>query len=216
MHLLKFENLRRKGEENYIISVFHYKFAVLKNTEIPQYFIRNMNGNGRIIWLFGRPGSGKTTTAFELGENFKKLGKQIITLDGDEFRIGINKDLGYSPEERQENIRRAVEVAKLLASKGFLVLCSFITPTNKVREFVFELCENFDIEMFYLNATVEACMNRDVKGNYKKAMSGEIKYFTGISAPFEEPSSSIKCSIIDTSNLHLQEAVGQLIKMIVV
>jgi adenylyl-sulfate kinase len=175
----------------------------------------NSDMKGRIIWLFGRPGSGKTTTAIELCEILKKIGHQIITLDGDEFRKGINKDLGYSIEDRQENIRRATEVAKLLASKGFWVICSFITPTNQLREFVLEICENIDIEMFYLDATVDTCINRDVKGNYRKALSGEIKCFTGISAPFEEPSSAIECSTIDTSNLPIQRAVEHLLQLIV-
>lgn len=172
------------------------------------------NGSGRIIWLFGRPASGKTTTALELGEVLRGMGNPIITLDGDELRKGINKDLGYSFEERQENIRRAAEVAKLLASKGFWVICSFITPTNQLRELVFEICENIDVKMFYLNATVDNCMNRDVKGNYQKALSGELKYFTGISAPFEEPSDRIQCNKVDTSNSSIQEIVVQLKRMI--
>lgn len=176
----------------------------------------NTNCSGRVIWLFGRPCAGKTTVALELGEVLKKMGHQTITLDGDEFRKGINKDLGYSIEDRQENIRRAAEVAKLLASKGFWVICSFITPNNELRELVFKIGEDIDIDMFYLNATVDVCINRDVKGNYRKALSGEIKYFTGISAPFEEPSCMITYSTIDTSNLPIHEAVKQLMEMILV
>ena len=138
----------------------------------------------------------------------------VISLDGDELRNGINRDLGYSIEDREENIRRSAEIAKLLASKGVMVLCSFITPTNTLRKLVLDICKNFETQMIYVNASLKVCIDRDVKGHYKKALNGEIKYFTGIDSPFDDPEGVIDYKMIESSDCNIDDSVDQLVKLI--
>ena len=172
------------------------------------------NGKGRIFWLFGRPSSGKTTIAQRTYNTLKNMNVQIVTLDGDELRYGINKDLGYSIEDREENLRRSAEIARLFASKGFLVLCSFITPTNSLRKLVLDVCNDLETQMVYVNAALDVCIARDVKGHYRKALNGEIKNFTGIDSPFDDPAVIIDYKIIETSDFVINDAVDQLVKLI--
>lgn len=141
---------------------------------------------GKIIWFYGRPSSGKTTLARCIYNEWMDLNMPCMTLDGDELRAGLNKDLGFSPDNRQENFRRAAELAKLFSQKGYYVVCSFITPTEKDREFLRSLTLGYDFRLIYVHASLQTCVNRDVKGLYKKALAGEIENFTGISAPFDE------------------------------
>ncbi|WP_306061389.1 adenylyl-sulfate kinase [Natronococcus wangiae] len=135
--------------------------------------------SGETIWLFGLPCSGKTTLAKGL------IGPRTVHLDGDYLRDTLNSDLGFSKEDRTENLRRAAGVAQALNEQGFDVVASFITPYRSQRELIAEKIEN--VSFVHVNAPVEVCEERDVKGMYEQARKGKIKGFTGIDAPFEEP-----------------------------
>ena len=142
------------------------------------------------IWMSGLSGSGKSTIANQLEHTLNSLGYHTYILDGDNTRLGLNKGLGFSEEDRIENIRRVAEVAKILNDAGLIVICSFISPFEKNRTQAKEIIgENF-IEVF-IDADLETCEIRDPKGLYKKARTGEIKDFTGISSPFESPTNAI-------------------------
>lgn len=163
-------------------NIIPHKFSISK-------FDRNkLNGhNSFVIWFTGLSGSGKSTIANAL--EIQLFQRRILTfsLDGDNIRKGINKDLGFSVEDRSENIRRIAEVAKLFVDSGIIVLASFITPLQKDRQLAKEIIgkENF-VEIF-INTSLEECERRDVKGLYRKARAGEIKDFTGVGSPYETP-----------------------------
>ena len=146
-----------------------------------------LNQNARVIWLTGLSSSGKTTIAGNIEMELNKRGFLTQILDGDNVRTGINYNLGFSEDDRFENIRRIAEVSKLFMNCGIICINSFISPTHKIRHMAMEIIgkENF-IEVF-INAPLNVCENRDTKGLYKKARKGEIKNFTGIDAPFEAP-----------------------------
>jgi adenylylsulfate kinase len=142
------------------------------------------------IWMSGLSGSGKSTIANQLETILNEQGYHTYTLDGDNTRLGLNKGLGFSEEDIIENIRRVAEVSKILNDAGLIVICSFISPFEKNRTQAKEIIgENF-IEVF-IDADLETCEIRDPKGLYKKARTGEIKDFTGISSPFESPTNAI-------------------------
>jgi adenylylsulfate kinase len=143
--------------------------------------------HSRVIWLTGLSGSGKTTIGREVEMELNKRGYLTQVLDGDNIRTGINNNLGFSETDRFENIRRIAEVSKLFLNCGIICINSFISPTRNIRHMAIDIIgkENF-IEV-YINAPVEVCEQRDVKGLYKKARRGEIKNFTGIDSPFEVP-----------------------------
>ncbi len=143
-----------------------------------------------IIWLTGLPSSGKSTIAVELQSQLFKRRYQVYILDGDNIRHGLNKNLGFSPEDRTENIRRIGETAKLFVDAGFLVITSFISPYRKDRDQVRHILPKGDFIEVFIDTSLEECEKRDPKGLYKKARSGEIPGFTGISAPYEEPKNS--------------------------
>ena len=140
-----------------------------------------------VIWLTGLSGSGKSTIANELAIKLQEEGKLAYILDGDNVRMGLNKDLGFSDDDRKENIRRIAEVAKLLSDAGVIVITAFISPFREEREKAKEIIgrDNF-IEVF-VRTSLETCEKRDPKGLYKKARAGEIPMFTGIDSPYEEP-----------------------------
>ncbi len=140
-----------------------------------------------VIWLTGLSGSGKSTIANELDHQLFKRGINSYVLDGDNVRHGLNKDLGFSPQDRVENIRRIGEVAKLLADAGFVVITAFISPYRVDRELVRKLLEPGEFIEVFVDCPLEVCEERDPKGLYKKARAGEIPEFTGISAPYEAP-----------------------------
>lgn len=140
----------------------------------------------RIIWLFGLSGAGKTTIARAIGEQLKQQGVSCVLLDGDELRATVNKDLGYSAEDRKENIRRAAELAKLLSQQNMLCICTFITPFKSLRNLVRHTLQD-NVMLFYIDTPLEECIRRDVKGLYQKAIANELKEFTGITADFEFP-----------------------------
>lgn len=142
------------------------------------------------IWMSGLSGSGKSTIANLVEEKLISLGYHTYILDGDNTRMGLNKDLGFSEEARVENIRRVSEVCKLMNDAGLIVICSFISPFEKNREQAKEIIGEGFMEIF-IDAELSTCETRDPKGLYKKARTGEIKEFTGISSPFENPQNAI-------------------------
>jgi adenylylsulfate kinase len=140
------------------------------------------------FWMVGLSGSGKSTLAKALERVLHEKGHLTMLLDGDNLRTGINNNLGFSEEDRLENIRRAAETSKLFVQCGVVTICSFISPTEKIREMAKQIIGQDCVEV-YINAPLEVCEQRDVKGLYKKARNGEIRNFTGIDSPFEEPKS---------------------------
>ena len=147
-----------------------------------------LNGHrGCTVWLTGLSGSGKSTIAVQLEKHLLERGVRTYILDGDNIRHGLNKNLGFSPEDRTENIRRIGEVAKLFTEAGLVTLTAFISPYRADRDQVRSIMQEGDFVEVFVDCPVEVCEERDVKGLYKKARAGEIKEFTGISAPYEAP-----------------------------
>lgn len=145
------------------------------------------NHKSLLIWFTGLSGSGKSTIANSVEELLFKKGIKTYTLDGDNIRSGINKDLSFSPEDRTENIRRIAEVANLMIDAGIVVLAAFVSPYKKDRENIRKIVKDVNFVEVFVNTSLEECEKRDVKGLYKKARNGEIKNMTGISAPYEAP-----------------------------
>jgi bifunctional enzyme CysN/CysC len=167
------------------------------------------NGHaGGILWFTGLSGSGKSTLALELQQRLFQKGYQAYVLDGDNIRQGLNADLGFAPEDRTENIRRVGEVASLFAKAGFIVISAFISPYREDRRRARAAAPEY-FHNVYIKADVETCEQRDVKGLYAKARAGEIKEFTGISAPYEEPENPELA--IDTQALSVDASVEQLL-----
>lgn len=159
-----------------------------KTTKLDREKIKNQKGC--TIWMSGLSGSGKSTIADSLETTLNSMNFHTFILDGDNTRLGLNKGLGFSDEDRNENLRRVAEVCKLMNEAGLIVICSFISPFEKNRQLAKEIIgENF-IE-FFVDTDLSVCEERDPKGLYKKARSGEIKEFTGISSPFEIPKNAI-------------------------
>jgi adenylyl-sulfate kinase len=142
---------------------------------------------GRILWLTGLSGAGKSTLAIGLEHALAKLGRKCVILDGDNIRRGLCSDLGFSPKDRKENIRRIGEVARLFSGAGIICVTAFISPYRSDREIVRRLVEPGIFVEIYVNAPLSVCEHRDPKGLYAKARAGEIRDFTGISAPYEPP-----------------------------
>jgi len=146
-----------------------------------------LNQKSKVLWLTGLSGSGKSTIAQDLEKKLFKNGFFAQVLDGDNIRTGINKNLGFSLEDRAENIRRIAEVAKLYLNSGMITICSFISPTIAIRKNAEDIIGSSDFFEIFINTPLEICEKRDIKGLYKKARNGEIKNFTGIDAPYEKP-----------------------------
>ncbi len=164
------------------------KFIIPHEHEITKEDRRRLNGHGSLIlWFTGLPSSGKSTLANELEKKLIQLSKRTYILDGDNVRMGLCKDLGFSEEDRAENIRRIGEVSKLFVDSGHIVLSAFVSPYRRDRDAVRELVEEGEFVEIFVDAPVEVCEERDVKGLYKKAREGVIKGFTGIDDPYEEP-----------------------------
>jgi bifunctional enzyme CysN/CysC len=175
--------------------------------ELPHRW-RNSHRGG-VMWFTGLSGSGKSTLAMALERCLFDIGFEVIVLDGDNLRHGLNSNLGFSPEDREENIRRVGEVASLLANSGFVVLTAFISPYNADRNVARSaIGEGFN-EIF-LDPGLEACERRDPKGLYKKARAGEIPEFTGISAPYESPETPELR--LDTDKFDIEECLDVLVK----
>ncbi len=142
---------------------------------------------GISIWFSGLSGSGKSTLSKLLEKRLFDLGYKTVLLDGDNTRMHLNRDLGFSLEDRSENIRRIAEVSKLLNDSGIITLSCFISPTEEIRELAKSIIGEANFYLVYTNSSLETCMQRDTKGLYKKAIENKIPHFTGISSPFEEP-----------------------------
>ncbi len=168
--------------------------------------------NAIMIWFTGLSGSGKSTLSIALERELFDRGFVCRLLDGDNIRSGINKNLTFSPEDRIENIRRIAEVSKLFVDSGIITLGAFISPTEDVRDLAKSIIgeENF-IEVF-VSTPISVCESRDVKGLYKKAHRGELKEFTGVSSPFEEPLNPTIS--LDTSKLDIKDSVEQLLQLV--
>jgi len=174
---------------------------------------RNANKNNSfLIWFTGLSGSGKSTIANVVEQELYKKGIKTYILDGDNIRKGINKDLGFSPKDRTENIRRIAETANLMIDAGLVVLAAFVSPYKKDRENIKSIVKDVNFVEIYVNTSIEECEKRDVKGLYKKARSGKIQNMTGISAPYEAPENpDIE---IKTENISVEQAVEQIIEYI--
>ncbi|EHG23115.1 adenylyl-sulfate kinase [Alloprevotella rava F0323] len=164
---------------------------------------------GVMLWFTGLSGSGKSTVAIALERELQKRGLLCRILDGDNIRSGINKGLGFTDEDRRENIRRIAEVAKLFVDTGIITIAAFISPSNELRRMASDIIGAEDFKEVYISTPLEVCEARDVKGLYAKARRGEIKNFTGISAPFEAPEHPALS--IDTSKVSLEDSVKQIL-----
>lgn len=165
-----------------------------------------------MIWFTGLSGSGKSTIAIALERELQKRGLLCRILDGDNIRSGINNNLGFSAEDRIENIRRIAEIGKLFVDTGIITIAVFISPNNDIREMAANIIGKEDFMEIYVSTPIEECERRDVKGLYAKARKGEIKNFTGISAPFEAPQHPALS--LDTSKLSVEESVNKLLELI--
>ncbi|MBX8994125.1 MULTISPECIES: adenylyl-sulfate kinase [Staphylococcus] len=161
------------------------------------------------LWFTGLSGSGKSTISVELEKALFERKKHAFRLDGDNVRHGLNKNLGFSPEDRQENIRRIGEVSKLMVDAGLITITAFISPYREDRDNVRAMLDDDEFIEIYTQCSVEECERRDPKGLYKKARTGEIPEFTGISAPYEEPRNPE--ITIDTEQLDVKDAVTQIL-----
>ena len=173
---------------------------------------QRLQQRSKVLWLTGLSGSGKSTIAETLERKLHNHSYFAQVLDGDNIRSGINNNLGFSLEDRQENIRRIAEIAKLYLNSGIITLNSFISPTVEIRNFAKEIIGAEDFIEIYINAPLEICEQRDVKGLYQKARKGIIKGFTGIDSPYEPPTNP--AIEIKTDQLSLEESVDQIFNYI--
>lgn len=162
-----------------------------------------------ILWFTGLSGSGKSTIANALESRLQALGAHTYLLDGDNVRHGLNKNLGFSPEDRVENIRRIGEVAKLFVDAGIIALTAFISPYRQDRDMVRSIVEKGEFIEVFVDTPLEVCEGRDPKGLYKKARAGEIPQFTGISAPYEAPDAAE--IVLKTADYSIEESVEKVI-----
>ncbi len=165
-----------------------------------------------VVWFTGLSGSGKSTLALALERELHARGKLVMILDGDNIRAGINSNLGFSEEDRVENIRRIAEISRLMVDAGVITLAAFISPTEQMRTMARNIVGEDDFMEVHIATPLEECEKRDVKGLYAKARRGEITNFTGITDPFEEPTSPA-CRV-DTSQQSIKESVDQLLAVL--
>ena len=177
-----------------------------------KYRQKLLHQKGIVIWFTGLSGSGKTTLANALEKELFKIGFKTFILDGDNLRNGLCRDLGFSEEDRSENIRRVSEVAKLMMESGIVVLSAFVSPFAKDRDMVRELIGGDDLVRVFVDCPIKVCEERDIKGLYKKARKGEIKNFTGISSPFEAPENSEL--VLKTAETSVENLVAEMLTYI--
>ena len=171
-----------------------------------------LNQKGVMIWFTGLSGSGKSTVALGVERELHANGILCRILDGDNIRAGINNNLGFSQEDRRENIRRIAEIGKLFVQTGIVPLACFVSPTNDIREMARGIIGEEDFKEVYVSTPIQECERRDVKGLYARARRGEVKDFTGISAPFEAPLHP--ALDLDTSKLSLEESVKKVVELV--
>lgn len=187
----------------------HPTFDRILGREDKEEFLKQ---HSKVIWMTGLSGSGKTTLAIALEQKLRDKGFLTQVLDGDNVRTGINNNLGFTVEDRTENIRRIAEVSKLFANCGIITINCFVSPTIEIREQAKEIIGEADFIEVFVNTPIEICEQRDVKGLYKKARAGEIKNFTGIDSPFEAPLNPTVD--VKTANLSIEQAANQILENI--
>ena len=189
------------------MNIIKHNYQITRNT-------RNQKNNHKsfVLWFTGLSGSGKSTIANKVEEALFLNDMQTYTLDGDNIRLGINKGLGFTAEDRSENLRRIAEVAKLFVDAGTITLAAFVSPTRGDRQLVKETIGSNDFIEIFIDTPLEECERRDVKGLYKKARAGEIKNFTGIDAPYEPPTNPD--IHIQTTQETVAEAVAKIVNFI--
>jgi adenylylsulfate kinase len=165
-----------------------------------------------VLWFTGLSGSGKSTLAHAVEEQLHRIGCRTFVLDGDNVRHGLNGDLGFSSEDRKENLRRVGEMSKLFIESGTIILTAFISPFRKERRQVRSMMPHGDFIEIYVNCPIEVCEKRDVKGLYRRARTGEVKEFTGISSPYEIPQSADLT--VNTDLQTLEESVENIIDLL--
>lgn len=177
---------------------------------------QKLGQRARVIWFTGLPCSGKTTLALALEKELFSRGYLCQVLDGDNVRCGINNNLGFSNEDRLENIRRIAEISKLFLSAGVITINAFVSPTNEIRHLARQIIGESDFIEIFLNPTLYSCEQRDVKGMYKKARAGQIADFTGVNAPFETPDHPNLEIHTDTENIQtsLQQILDNILPVI--
>ena len=188
----------------------HPVFDRIKDRTAKEIYLKQ---KAKVIWFTGLSGSGKTTLASMLEKRLFELNYFCQILDGDNVRSGINKNLKFTEEDRMENIRRIAEVSKLFMNCGIILICAFISPTREMREMAKEIIGEDDFLEIFVDTPIEICEQRDPKGLYKKARSGEIKNFTGISSPFEVPDKPFL--VVDNTNPNMEDTVRNMTKKII-
>ena len=168
-----------------------------------------VNQKGTLLWLTGLPGAGKSTIAYALEKLLVDKKRQCYVLDGDNIRLGLNKNLGFSAEDRKENIRRIGEVGALFCDTGLITIASFVSPSGQDRKLIRDRLDIGEFIEVYLSTPLSVCEQRDPKGHYAKARSGEIKYFTGISSTYEIPENPE--IVINTHSTTTDENIGIII-----
>ncbi len=171
-----------------------------------------LHQRGIMIWMTGLSGSGKSTVAIGVERELHRRGILCRILDGDNIRSGINAGLGFSEEDRRENIRRIAEVGKLFVDTGIVTIACFVSPTTELREMARQIIGEKDFREVYIATPIEECERRDVKGLYARARRGEVKDFTGISAPFEAPTHPDLS--LDTSQMTLKQEVEAVVELV--
>jgi len=187
------------SQEN--IHTQHHRFVSTEEKEIL------LGQKGAVLWMYGLSGSGKSTIAAAVERQLHDQGRFVVILDGDNFRHGLNSDLGFSDEDRKENVRRVSEVAKMFASQGIIVIVSVITPKQALRNQAREVVGDTFKEIF-IKASYETCAKRDPKGLYAKVAAGEIKQFTGKDSRFEEPQNPDL--LVDTETTEIGDAAKRI------
>jgi len=185
---------------------------LIEQHDINQISPLNKTQNPCVIWFTGLSGSGKSTLAHALQQELNKQAKVSIILDGDNVRKGLNNDLGFSSKDRKENIRRVAEVSKLFTQAGLITITSFISPFTEDRTLSRNIISPYPFIEIYLNTSLENCEKRDPKGQYKKARANIITEFTGISSPYEEPTTPD--IILDTATLSIEHCINHILKFL--
>jgi len=181
-------------------------------TDLREIKEKKLHQHGKVIWMTGLSCAGKSTLAIHLERELSGRGYLTRIIDNDQIRSGMNRDLGFSEQDRNENLRRIAEVAKLFCDTGVIVITSFISPTDFSREQARTIIGDNDYMLLYVNASIEVCEQRDVKGLYKKARMGLIPMFTGIDSPFESPGNvDIE---VRTDQTSVQECVEKILNFI--
>lgn len=186
----------------------HISHTYLTRQEKEDY----LNQKAKVIWITGLSGSGKSTLAHGVEKALAEKGFLTQVLDGDNIRTGINNNLGFTNEDRNENIRRIAEVNKLFLNCGIITINAFISPTIDIRQMAKDIIGTDDFIEVFVDASFDTCAKRDPKGLYKKALAGEIKNFTGLDAPFDKPEDALLT--IDSDKLSIEEGIALTLKTI--